>query len=584
MGMTPRQALTEHGLPFADFWRDFVRVDTGGRLTRPTPHREQARFLSASDTVEADGRRRYRESFLHWSKKTAKSFTSGAKAVHHLVADPFERQDRCIAIASFDEDQSRIIFGQAKQLVERHAWLTRRVRVLRTEMIFTERVRDGRTGGIFTREHVLRALPRDLKGTHGEEWSLIIRDELWTEPDHAFSESLVISPTRPSGEILYLSYYAPRTMMRAGTPFFDVLTRAQAGDDPRLFYSFIGGRGDDAPQRVCPWVTEEWIAQQERILQASPSRFRRIILNEPAGADDGLITARELRESLVSLPEPPHGEAGVIYWLACDLGVVLDWTCVLVGHLDTKSRLVLDVVRTWRGSHAAPVSLIEVQEEIVALHRRFRVESARVDQWQARQMVEQLQRQRVNASVVTMDGQTLDRLVTQLKSAFARRLVLIPERATDVIEQLESVVAVEAGRRRDLLKFQPGTTSGNDATAHDDLAVTLALLLDMAWPNVGRIALPSAFRECFKSASDANFSPLACFLVGGEGANYIPPGNSDGSCAACPGWQWARPAYREYLDREHGERVDLRSWRRRFVADNEFTSRAKQALWQDWYL
>src|SRR4051812_46897877 len=109
MGMTA-PAVADEGLSLATFWEQFVTVDTGagGRLVHPVPHREQARFIRACDTVDANGHRQYREAMLHWSKKTAKSFTSAVKCVHHLVADPFERQDRLIAIASFDEDQSRI--------------------------------------------------------------------------------------------------------------------------------------------------------------------------------------------------------------------------------------------------------------------------------------------------------------------------------------------------------------------------------------------------------------------------------------------------------------------------------------------
>jgi hypothetical protein len=112
--------------------------------------------------------------------------------------------------------------------------------------------------------------------------------------------------------------------------------------------------------------------------------------------------------------------------------------------------------------------------------------------------------------------------------------------------------------------------------------VTLALLLDMCWPSVGRIALPMAFNNCYRAASLPAFSPLTCFLVGAEG-HYIPPGTSDPSCAACAGWQWARPAYKEYAERAGGDRVDLRTWRRRFVQDNEFTGRCKQSVWESWY-
>jgi hypothetical protein len=111
--------------------------------------------------------------------------------------------------------------------------------------------------------------------------------------------------------------------------------------------------------------------------------------------------------------------------------------------------------------------------------------------------------------------------------------------------------------------------------------VTLALLLDMAWPTLGRIALPMAFNQCYRAQSVPNFSPLACFLVDG---NYIPPGSSDPSCAACAGWQWARPTYKEYAERASADRVDLRTWRRRFVADNEFTGRYKQSKWEHWYV
>jgi hypothetical protein len=34
--------------------------------------------------------------------------------------------------------------------------------------------------------------------------------------------------------------------------------------------------------------------------------------------------------------------------------IMHDWTVVMVGHLDSNNRVVVDLVRVWRGSHNAP--------------------------------------------------------------------------------------------------------------------------------------------------------------------------------------------------------------------------------------
>ena len=75
-------------------------------------------------------------------------------------------------------------FALACQIIERSPWLKEHVQVLRNELVFEEETRDPRTGGTFTRVHRLRALARDTRGLHGEPWSLVIRDELWSEPNH----------------------------------------------------------------------------------------------------------------------------------------------------------------------------------------------------------------------------------------------------------------------------------------------------------------------------------------------------------------------------------------------------------------
>jgi hypothetical protein len=541
-------------MSFRAFREAVFRVpDAKGRLVLPRLHREQQRFTEAMDAADPDtGRRRWLEKLLHWSKKSSKSTEGALAGAHHLVADPHERQDRRIGIASFDEDQSRIIFGLTKQLVDRHPWLRKHVQVGRTEMIFREQVPDHRTGGFYTREHMLQALPRDVKGSHGVDWSLVIRDELWSEPDHSFSEGLIISPTRASGWTLYLSYGLIRTMDKAGVPLHDLLQRARAGD-PTLFYSYIGGSGEDAPWKVVPWITEGWIEQQRRLMSASPSRFRRVVLNEPAGADAGLISSEELRASLRTVAEPVSGMPGVRYIAAIDLGLTNDWSALVLAHLDANAHAVVDVVRTWRGVPGAPVDLQAIEDVVVDFSRRFKISKVIADQWQAAHMVQRLARRGVSATSVTLEQARLDRLISIIKNAFSSRVIQINTNHTHLIEQLESVQVVEGRGRRDLLKFAP-STKGLDAGSHDDIVVAMGLTLEELSDrgrNLGAIVMEPMPWGCRQEQNGRHYD---CYLAGGM---HVPTG--DPLCSQCEGHISTRRALEAYQVRT-GQLVDLRTF------------------------
>lgn len=234
-------------LSFADYWRRFVRLvdPSSGRIVPAVPTTKQRDFVDAVDSG------RYPELFLHWSKQTSKSFCAGGWLNHHLVADPHHRGERLAGIASMDEDQSGIIFRECCRQADLHPILSKMVKAYRSELVYTETRTDPATGGRITLDHRIVRLPRDLKGTHGWRFTRLVRDELWAEPDHTFSEALILSPSCASGAVLYCSYYPPHAMLKAGAPFFDVLARARAGD-PHLFYSVRPRRSpsvDDARLR-----------------------------------------------------------------------------------------------------------------------------------------------------------------------------------------------------------------------------------------------------------------------------------------------------------------------------------------------
>ena len=184
-------------LTFGNFWGEFVRVpdERTGSLVHPKPHAEQARFIAAMDAFNADGVPQFTDYVLSWNKKSAKSTTAAATGVWGLTSDT-AHADREVTINSTDAEQSDIIFGISSKIVDRHPWLRKHVRVMKREMVYDERVTDHRTGGHYTQSHVLRALPRDVRGLHGLNPSLRIFDEVWAQDDFELIEAISPSPAR----------------------------------------------------------------------------------------------------------------------------------------------------------------------------------------------------------------------------------------------------------------------------------------------------------------------------------------------------------------------------------------------------
>jgi hypothetical protein len=488
-------------IAFADFWREFVRVgDSRGGLVCPVPHREQARIITAVDARMPDGARTYPEILLHWSKKSAKTFVCGQIAAHGLFYSN-EPEGALIGIASSDEQQSGLIFGEAKRTIERTPVFASAARVLSTEIVYTETRRDARTGGRLVIDHVLRRLPRDVKGEHGQPWSMVLRDELWSETDHSMSEALIPSPNRRHPLIVCASYSPTRLNCKAGAPLWDLLERVKAGD-PTLFYSHVGGTGDDAPWRVCPWITERWIESQRRLFAASPSRFKRVILNEITSGDgDGLLAQAELA-AMVDPQWAPSPGAEIVIGL--DLGLSNDHAACVAVRLDGLTRkAVVESVRIWKGTPETPVDLTAVETHVLDLATRYTITRLVSDAWQAVFMVQRLSKAGVFAKTHTITSAVLDAVVTILKRVASNRLLTFSARETALAEQLEAIKTIES-RRRGLVKFAP-SGSGQDASQHDDIVFALGLaLIELEQRGaLGHLRMAD-MAECYQDRYDAH--------------------------------------------------------------------------------
>jgi hypothetical protein len=163
----------------------------------------------------------------------------------------------------------------------------------------------------------------------------------------------------------------------------------------------------------------------------------------------------------------PTRPAGGRYSLGVDLGLTHDLTAVVLSHVDERGRLVVDLVRSWRGTTQTPVDLASVETTIRELAQRFQVATVHLDQWQGAFMAQRLSQQGVGVRVHTIESSKLDAYASLLKTLFQSRQIRVPA-LPDLIEQLESIEGEEL-TRRDRVRF----TSGPGG--HDDLVVALCL-------------------------------------------------------------------------------------------------------------
>ena len=539
--MKRRQAIA-----FETFLTGAVYVPgASGALTTLQLHPAQRAFAQAIDAIDPQTRRRtYRRFLLSWPKKTGKTETIAALAVWACTSDVANGADREVYLVATDYEQAAVAFSRAVRQFERNPQLAKQTRITAREIIFREVVTDPKTGGKYHQLHVIRAVPRDVRGLHGVNPSCLIIDEAWTMDDYDVIEALAQSPVRESPITVFAGYAGLRSQARRGNPFWDLWQASIAGSDPGLFGSIL--TGPDAWRQV-PWLTEAWVTDMQAQFATCPSKFQRLVLNQWAQSEHSLITTAELQDALIDAAEPEYGERGVTYSMALDLGLSHDWTALVVAHVDGMTgRVVPDVVKTWRGTPAEPVSLAAVEEAVVTLARRFKPRRIVVDQWQAGYLVERLRARQVeHVKLVTVEQAKLDRLVTLLKHLFASRAIAIPKRELALREQLEWLETEEAGarnRRRDRIRFVPGGDDG--AAARDDMVIALSLAAEVLEGEAGRATLPP-MRTC--GWGQATGQPVECFLWN-NGLGFFPPYNAPG-CAECPGLAGLRRMYDEHVTR-----------------------------------
>ncbi len=232
--------------------------------------------------------------------------------------------------------------------------------------------------------------------------------------------------------------------------------------------------------RLAPWLTEADMEEQRATLHpADFARFWECRWVEPKGSwiTREMYDACEVGEVATAAPAGRRA-AGFV-----DLGLVHDATAIAVCHRDRDDAgrvlIVLDTLKTLRGTRSAPVELEAVEDLVAELTERLGVVRWTFETWQGAGSVQRLRRRLPGVAVEerfpTADSQA--QLFGGLYSLFAdRRLVLFPH----------------AELRRETLNLITTTTGGRlkvvgSSTVHQDhvIAVGGAAQLLTAHPSMG---------------------------------------------------------------------------------------------------
>ena len=169
---------------------------------------------------------------ISWPKKAGKSTTAAAIALWELFADTANGPDREVIVVASDLAQSRdVVFNQAcaswSGMRGCRGWRGSRP----TEILFNERVRDPQTGGTYQQHHVLRAVPVDVRGSHGGATACLVADEIhaWDDVGYEILEALAPPPTRANPLRIFSSYAGLRVQAHRGNVLWDMWQRGTGG-------------------------------------------------------------------------------------------------------------------------------------------------------------------------------------------------------------------------------------------------------------------------------------------------------------------------------------------------------------------
>lgn len=223
-----------------------------------------------------------------------------------------------------------------------------------------------------------------------------------------------------------------------------------------MFWSFV----NLLTTVITPEALEEYRASMH------PIAFQRWHQNRWV-AEASAFLPRELVESCLSqlLEERFQGRKGYRYIYAIDLGLKRDRTARVIAHREEDGIIVNDSLKVWRGTPADPVSIAEVEEDMLWAARNFPNLEFVCDPWQMQSTIQRLKGQGYRVREFNFTSASIQRLSSSLYSIMASRKLRTYHHPL-LIEELNALqyVSTSYGFRFD-----------HTRTGHSDTVIALAM-------------------------------------------------------------------------------------------------------------
>ena len=352
--------------------------------------------------------------------------------------------------AACDRDQARLIRDSLAKLCSENGFLSKYLDVQAYRVV---NVRSGST---------LDILSADAQSSYGITPDFIVDDE----KSHWNNEALFVSLASSAAKKASCMWV---TISNAGVGmgkswqwnFREAARLGSLGANADWYFHSL-----DGPQ--ASWISAKHLAEQRRLLP--PVAYDRLWLNKWTTGQGDAITEADILRAVTMAEQPTRASfVGATFVAGLDLGIKRDASAIAIGGCESNgSRVRLAHTQAWLPEGGKPIDLMQLEEEIVALHKLYGFDLF-YDPWQAELLAQRLRSRGVRTHEVPFSGPNLMKMASATVETFSEGQIALYNDAA-LLDDLRSLKVIEKsyGYRID---------AERGAAGHADRAIALALML-----------------------------------------------------------------------------------------------------------
>lgn len=339
-----------------------------------------------------------------------KSGLAAAVGLHHLFCSGLEGAR--VAIIAQDERRAKALLKTAIRMIQLEPELAARA------VIYQDRIEVPGT------DSTLMALPGEAHRVEGEDLTLAIVDEVGFVPADTFEAALLSTGKREGSKLLAIGTPSP-PKWRDRSPLLGLVLTGRAGDDPTVSVTEFGADPQADIMDPATWASAnpaygDWLTEDAIRAQAPPktrqTEFRRARLGIWVEHDDSsFVTAEQWKQQSRPGVKIPPGSNVVLSLDGSQRG---DSTALLV--LSVSPVPHVQIGGLWEPSkekEGYEVDVDEVENQIRALSKLYRVQELVADPWGWNRTLQILAKEGMNVSQFNQNTARLTPATVDLHSA-----------------------------------------------------------------------------------------------------------------------------------------------------------------------